>query len=82
MCYNAVDLNAISPQGEYPFPEAHVLIDMCAGASVLSALDLKAGYHNIANSERTKGLLGIVSEEGLFRWERMPFGPHAAPRYF
>ena len=82
MCYNAIDINAVSPQGEYPFPDSRAMIDSCVGARVLSALDLKAGYHNIENTERTKGILGITTEEGLFRWERMPFGPHAAPRFF
>lgn len=58
------------------------MLDTCAGAVVLSALDMKAGYHNIECTERTKRVLGISTLEGLFRWERMPFGPHAAPRFF
>ena len=67
MYYNAIDINAISPQGEYPFPDSRAMIDSCVGARVLSALDLKAGYHNIENTKLTKGILGIMTEEGLFR---------------
>ena len=45
-------------------------------------LDLKAGYHNIECTERTKNLLGIAMQEGLNHWERMSLGPHAAPQFF
>ena len=72
-------INAVSPQGEYPFPDTRAMIDSCVGATVLSALDLKVGYHNIENTKHTKGVLGITTEEGLFPWEWMPFGPHAVP---
>ena len=82
MCYNAIDINAASPQGEYPFPNSWAMIDSCVGARVFSALDLKSGYHNVENTEHTKGILGITTKEGLFYWERMPFRPHAAPRFF
>lgn len=37
---------------------------------------------NIPVSERTKDLLGIVTQDGLFRAERMMFGLVGAPMYF
>ena len=58
------------------------ILDWCHGANILSMLDLKAGYHNIEYTERTKNLLGIAMQEGLCHWERMPFGPHATPQFF
>ena len=66
-------------QGEYPFPDARAMIDSCVGIKVLSALNLKVGHHNIQNTECTKGVMGITTEEALFRWEQMPFSPHVVP---
>ena len=58
------------------------MLDSCAGATVLSAMDIKAGFHNVRCSVRTQDILGITTQDGLFKWVRMPFGPHQAPLYF
>ena len=51
------------------------MLDSCFGAQALSVLDLKVGYHNLSCTERAKRALGIVTQDGLYRWVRMPFGP-------
>ena len=47
-----------------------------------SGIDLKAGFLNIGVTERTKPLLGIITQDGLFRFTRMAFGLSQAPMYF
>ena len=45
-------------------------------------MDIKAGYHNVRCTPRTSDVLGIVTQDGLFKWVRMPFGPQQAPACF
>ena len=43
---------------------------------------MKAGFYNIPVKEEAKGVLGIVTQDGLFQYKRMPFGLTAAPLWF
>ena len=45
--YNAIDINALSHAVDYPFAQQREMLDSCAGASCLSAMDIKVGYHNV-----------------------------------
>ena len=49
---------------------------------MLLAMDIKAGYHNVRCTPNTQNVLGITTQEGLFKWVRMPFGPQQAPACF
>ena len=82
VCYNAIDINAHSRPVDYPFANQREMLDSCAGAHVLSAMDIKAGYHNVRCTPNTQNVLGITTQEGLFKWVRMPFGPQQAPACF
>ena len=54
------------------------MLDPCAGASCLSAMDIKVGYHNVRCTPHMQDVLGIVTQDGLFKWICMPFGPQQA----
>ena len=54
------------------------MLDSRTGAQVLSAMDIKAGYHNVRCNPNTQNMLGITTREGLFKWVQMPFGPQQA----
>lgn len=45
-------------------------------------MDLKAGFQNIPVAPSTKPLLGLVTQDGLYQWERMAFGLVGAPMHF
>ena len=75
MCYNAIDINAHSKAIDYPFTNQRKMVDSCTGAHLLSAKDIKAGYHNVRCTPNTQNVLGITIQEGLFKWVWMPFGP-------
>ena len=43
---------------------------------------MKSGFLNIPTTEETSELLGLVTQDGLYRFLRMPFGCAGAPMYF
>lgn len=47
MCINFVDLNQMIETVRYPMREAPQLVDLWRTATLGSALDMKACYHNI-----------------------------------
>ena len=42
----------------------------------------KAGFHNIPVDENSSRYLGIVTQDGLWKFIRMPFGLKGAPAHF
>ena len=81
-CCYTIDINAQSCAVDYPFAQQQDMLDSCAGARCLFAMDIKAGYHNVRCTPCTSDVLGIVTQDGLFKWIRMPFGPQQAPAYY
>ena len=43
---------------------------------------MKSGFLNIPVTEATSELLGLVTQDGLFKFKRMPFGCTTAPMFF
>ena len=43
---------------------------------------MKAGFHNIPVREDTRSLLGVITQDGLYRYNRMAFGLLEAPMFF
>ena len=47
-----------------------------------SLLDLKSGFFNIPVAPSARKYLGVVTEDGLYRYKRMPMGVKSAPGWF
>jgi hypothetical protein len=45
-------------------------------------MDLKAGFLNIPVSAESVGMMGLVTQDGLYAWLRMAFGLLGAPMHF
>jgi hypothetical protein len=43
-------------------------------ATLGSLLDMKACYHNIPVEPESQGLMGVVTQDGVYVYERMTFG--------
>jgi hypothetical protein len=61
--------------------DAWQLVDIWENATVGSLLDMKACYHNIPVEEGTQELLGVVTQDVIFVFVRMPFGVAKAPEW-
>lgn len=46
-----------------------------------SLLDMKACYHNLPVDADTSELLGVVTQDGIYVFVRMPFGAKQAPEW-
>jgi hypothetical protein len=74
MCVNFVDLNQATCEAKYIMKDTWQLIDLWEEATLGSLLDMKACYHNLVVAPDTQSLLGVTTQDGLFVFQRMPFG--------
>ena len=81
-CANLVRTNTrLAPSG-HPAAESAATLDMLQGCNVFSALDMKAGFHNIPIPAHLQKYAGVVTQDKLYCWCRMPFGFNMAPAHF
>jgi hypothetical protein len=81
MCLNFVYLNQMTKEAKYVMKDTSQLIDLWRDATIGSLLDMKACYHNIVVDPATEELLGVITQDGIFTFKRMPFGVAQAPEW-
>ncbi|GFY17885.1 hypothetical protein TNCV_3383781 [Trichonephila clavipes] len=75
-------LNAITKYPQYPLPVIDDLITNIPHTSVMSTLDLKSGYFQLAISPKDIEKTAFITRNGTFAFLRMPFGlSGAAPNF-
>ncbi|CDJ36209.1 uncharacterized protein EMH_0070210 [Eimeria mitis] len=75
-------LNALTIAPEFPMPSVQTVLEMLGGATVLSTLDLEAGFHQIRMAREGRWKTAFRSVQGLFEYKVMPFGLKGAPATF
>lgn len=81
MCINFIDLNQLTKEAKYIMKDTWQLVDLWTDSTLGSLLDMKACYHNLPVDAATQTLLGVVTQDGVYIFRRMPFGVSQAPEW-
>ena len=77
-----VTVNQVLMVEEYPLPTPEELFSTLAGGKVFSKLDLSQAYLQLPVDEESKQYLTINTHQGLYVYNRLPFGVSSAPAIF
>lgn len=82
-CVDFQKINAISRKDAYPLPFINAILDKLRSAKYISSIDLRQGYWQVPLTADSKPITAFtVPGRGLFHFNVMPFGLHAAPATF
>ncbi len=77
-----VSLNKQIEVDSYPLPRPEELFAQLAGGKTFTKIDLSEAYLQVEVDEATRELLTINTHQGLYQYNRLPFGVASAPAIF
>ena len=81
-CVDYRRLNALPTKDTYPLPRIDDSLRLLGNQQWFSTMDLASGYWQVAMSPEAKRKAVFVTNEGLFQFRVMPFGPCNATATF
>ena len=67
-------LNAVTRDVAYPIPHTQDCLDVVAGATLFSTMDIMAAYHQIPVAKEDIPKTAFITKYGLYKFKTMPFG--------
>lgn len=75
-------LNQVCKLGKYLLPKIEGLFVYVAGEKAFTKLDLSQAYQQVPLAKESCKYVVINTHQGLFHYNRMPFGVSSAPGVF
>ena len=82
VCTDFRQLNDVTVADEFPMPIIDDVLEMMAGATVYSTVDIKAGFYNLEIEPEDRPKTAFEAVGRLYQWRVMPMGLKNAPATF
>jgi len=75
-------VNKYTRDDAYPMPDLQSIFQSVAKSDIISVADMKSGYWQLECSEQDRWLTAFVCDDGIFEFNRCPFGLKNSGTYF
>ena len=74
LCIGFTDVNRSCLKDSFPLPRIDLIVDAIAGHELLSFMDAFSGYNQIIMDHRDQEKTSIMTGQGTYCYQAMPFG--------
>ena len=82
ICIDFRRVNEVTIKDSYPLPLIEDMFNKLGKATIFTTINLQTGYMNIEVEEKAKPITAFITDNGLFEFNKMPFGLTGAPATF
>ena len=79
---NFAESNARIACPAMPMEDCQAVLDSMQGLTLLSAIDVKAGFNNILQSKALERFTGIITQDGIYTYQVMAWCFNIAPCHY